>query len=447
LTRRDASTSSRSSSASRSAGSARKGARPSRDGKVDIFCPECGAQYRIAEEAIETKIQCADCKRTFFPKAVVGKRQKGQDHTKVYVGFGAAALVIIGSLVLMSRGGDKPSPKPTAPAVDTKAAQLQIDRKARQDQAMRWARAVAAAEPMTLRNYSDMADLGKALGVDAALVGDARDQAILAALPQNEASRLFSEMECTTADISEDAVRAGAGAVSFYFTSKPGDTIYDGKAGAVVTSQWRMDGSQMRLGSFALTTKPVMRGRRPGEGNTFKPSAEIAKPRQAETTRGGVVTKVTESDPAPIAHAADTPETVRQKIDKLVQDVIASADPDSPGQLWGRATSQLKELGRPGVARLMNALNDLYPDVQGNNQKISQVTRSLLDITGMAFAYDVRGSGDAAKDKPARESVIRQWFAWWWRYANDDFQTAIDKEETLDVTPKKPKADAQKPAK
>ena len=402
----------------------------------------------MAEEAIETKIQCADCKRTFFPKAVVGKRQKSQDHTKIYVGFGAAALVIIGSLVLMSRGGDKPAPKPSAPAVDTKAAQLQIDRKARQDQAMRWARAVASAELMTLRNYSDMAELGKALGVDGTLVGDARDQAILAALPKNEATRLFSEMECTTADVAEDAVKAGLGPVGFYFTSKPGDTLYDGKAGAMVTAQWRMDGSQMRIGSFALTTKPVLRGRRPGEGNTFKPSDEIAKPRQAETTRGGVVTKVTESDPVAIAHLADTPEAVRQKIDKLVQDVIASADPDAPGQIWGRATSQLKEIGRPAVARLMNALHELYPDVQGNNQKISQVTRSLLDITGMAFAYDVRGSGDAAKDKPARESVIRQWFAWWWRYANDDFQDAIEKEESLDVVaPKKPKADAQKPSK
>ncbi len=279
----------------------------------------------------------------------------------------------------------------------------------------------------------------------AALVGDARDQAVVAALTKHEAARLFSEMECTSAEISQDAVAAGLGPVVFYFDAKAGDSVYDRKAGAQVTAQWRMDGSQMRVGSLALTLKPVVRGRRPGdEAKTFVPSAEVAKPRQAETSRGGVATKVTESDPAAIAHLADTPEPLRQKIDKLVADVIASADPESPGALWGRATAQLKEIGKPAMPRLMNALFELYSDVQGNNQKISQVTRSLLDLTGMAFAYDVRGTGDAAKDKPARESVIRQWFAWWWRYANDNYQTAIDQSEDLLDAPSKPKADPKK---
>lgn len=443
MARRDASSSSRSTSSNRP-GTAR-GARPSRDGKLDIFCPQCGAHYRIAEEALEAKLQCADCKRAFFPKSVVGKKPKAQDHTKVYVGFGAAVVLIVGSLALMSRGGDKPVVRREV-ATDNKAAQLEIDRKARQDQAMRWARAVSSAELMTLRNYSDMAELAKSLAVDATLVGDARDQAIVAALAKNDATRLFSEMECTGADVPEDAVKAGSGSVTFFFTNKPGDKVYDGKAGAQVTSQWRLDGSQMRLGSFALTMKPVLRGRRDGDAaKTFKPSSEIAKPKAAETTRGGQVVKVTESDPVAIAHLADTPEPLRQKIDKLVQDVIASADPEAPGQQWGRATAELKKIGKPAMPRLINALFELYPDVQGNNQKISQVTRSLLDITGMAFAYDVRGSGDAAKDKPARESVIRQWFAWWWRYANDDYQDAIEKEEDLDAPAKTKSQEPKKP--
>ncbi len=438
MARRDAPSSSRSTTTRQ--GATRAATRQSRDGKLDIHCPQCGAHYRIPEEALETKLQCADCKRTFFPKAVAGKKPKAPDHTKVYLGFGAAVVLIVGSLMLMGRGGDKPVQRPVV-VTDTKAAQLEIDRKARQDQAMRWARAVAAAEVMTLRNYSDMAELAKSLAVDASLVGDSRDQAIVAALSKNEATRLFSEMDCTSSDVPEDAVKAGAGSVTFYFSAKSGDTVYDAKAGAQVTSQWRMDGSQMRLGAVALTLKPVLRGRRDGDGaKTFAPSTEIAKPKAAETTRGGKVVKVAESDPVAIAHLADTPEPLRQKIDKLVQDVIASADPDSPGQLWGRATAEIKKIGKPAMPRLMNALHDLYPDVQGNNQKISQVTRSLLDITGMAFAYDVRGSGDAVKDKPARESVIRQWFAWWWRYANDDYQDAIDKEEDLDA-PQKPKSD------
>ena len=228
---------------------------------------------------MEAKLQCADCKRAFFPKSVVGKKAKAQDHTKVYLGFGAAALLIVGSLALMGRGADKPVQRPAA-TTDTKAAQLEIDRKARQDQAMRWARAVASSELMTLRNYSDMAELGKALAVEATLVGEARDQAIVAALQKNEATRLFCEMDCTSADVPEDAVKAGSGSVTFYFSAKSGDKVYDAKAGAQVTSQWRMDGSQMRLGAFALTMKPVLRGRRDGDGdlNFGQPQDQVRRP-------------------------------------------------------------------------------------------------------------------------------------------------------------------------
>ncbi len=443
MARRDRSSSSRSSSAAKrpsSSSTTRAAGRPRSDGKVDIFCPQCAAQYRIAEDAIDIKVACTQCQRVFFPKAGATKRPKAKDYSKAYIGFGVGAVLIVGTLVLMSRGGDQPKPKAAAPT-NTADAQLQIDRKARADQGMRWARAVATGDLLTLRTYSDLAAMATVLGIDATLVGDARDQAIVAALPKHDATRLFSEMECSSADVSESAVKAGAGAMTFYFSNKPGDTVYDPKAGAQVTVQWSLQASQMRVASFEVTAKPVVRGKRPGDSsNTFKPSEEVAKPKLVETNRGGALVKVKESDPAPIAHLADTPEPVREKIDALVKDLIASADPDSPGYLFGRSSSALKAIGKPAMPRLVNALYELYPDVQGNNQKISQVTRCLLDMTGMAFAYDVRGSGDAAKDKPARESVIRQWFAWWWRFANDTYQDAIDQsEDLLDASSSKPK--------
>lgn len=441
MARRDPSSSSRSSAQSkRPSSSSRSGGRPRNDGKVDIFCPQCGAQYRIAEEAFDTKVECSQCHRVFFPKAGATKRPKAKDYTKAYMGFGVGAVLVVGTLMLMNRGGDTPPAKPVV-ADTSKSAQLQLDRKARAEQGMRWGRAVAAADLLTLRNYSDLSAMATVLGVDATLIGDARDQAIVAALQKHDATRLFSEMECSTADVSEAAVEAGSGAMTFYFNNKPGDTTFDPKAGAQVTAQWSMQGSQMRVASFEVTAKPIVRGTRAGDTkNTFKPSEEIAKPKVVETNRGGALVKVQESDPAPIAHLADTPEPMRQKVDALVKDLIASADPESPGALFNRSSNALKEIGKPAMPRLVNALYELYPDVNGNNQKISQVTRCLLSMTGMAFAYDVRGTGDAAKDKAARESVIRQWFAWWWRFANDTHEDAIDQsEDLLDASSSKPK--------
>lgn len=441
MARRDASSSSRSSrSTTRSSAASGKGARTRSDGKVDIFCPQCGAQYRIAETALESKLECASCHRVFFPKAVAGKRAKAQDYTKVYVGLGVGALFVIGSLVLMSRGGNEPAQRPPVVA-DTAGAQLQIDRKARCDQALRWARAMGAADLATLKTYSDVADVAKSLGLEASLSGPALDQAIADALPKHEGARLFREMDCTSAVVDEEAVKKNGGAISLYLATKSGDTTYDAKAGAMITAQWRLDGTQFKVGAFALTQKPIVRGRRPGdESKTFVPSAEIARPKMVETDRGGAKVQVKESDPVAIAHLADTPEPLRQKIDGLVKDLIASADPESPGALFNRSVTALREIGKPAMPRLINALYELYPDVNGNNQKISQVTRCLLDLTGMAFAYDVKGTGDAAKDKAARESVIRQWFAFWWRYANGDYQESIDKtEDLLDASSSKTK--------
>jgi hypothetical protein len=173
----------------------------------------------------------------------------------------------------------------------------------------------------------------------------------------------------------------------------------------------------------------------------FKPSTEIARPEDKEMQIGGQTIKVRESQPVPLGHEAGTTPEQQQQIDALVADLLASADPEAPGALFGRTCNALEKVGKPVIPRLLNALHDLYPDVNGNNQKISQVDRCLLQLTGMQFAYDVRGTGDAAKDKAARESVVRQWFAWWWRFANDTHTDAIEKDENLE-----PKEPAKKPA-
>ncbi len=442
MARRDSSAASRSSSSARSRGARSAGPRGRSDGKVDIYCPQCGAHFRLAETALDTKVECSECTRTFLAKSTAGKRAKAPDYTKVYVGFGVGALLIVGTLVLMSQSGGKPAPQPVAIVPAT--TQLDIDRQTRREQTLRWARAIAGNDLLTLRNYSDLPAIRQQLGVDAALTGDALDAALLAALKTNEATRLFYEMECASSDLSAESVQAGTGPATLYFNTRPGVDYYDAKAGAQITIQWRMEGSQMKVGGFQLTAKPVLRGRRPGDASrTFKPSAEIAKPKVVEVEINGRKKAVNESQPVAIAHLADTPPELQQTIDRLVADLIRSADPESPGALFARTTTKLKEIGKPAMPRLINALHDLYGDVNANNQKISQVTRALLDLTGMAFAYDVVGTGDAAKDKVARESSIRQWFAWWWRFANDTYQDAIDQSEDLLA----PKATDTKPAK
>ena len=89
------------------------------------------------------------------------------------------------------------------------------------------------------------------------------------------------------------------------------------------------------------------------------------------------------------------------------------------------------------MARILNAMYELYGDVNTNALKLSQLDRALRIVSGMSVNFQIRTSGDVAKDKAERESVVRQWFAWWYRYANGEFDELIDKENTLDAAPKK----------
>ncbi|MFN9331454.1 MAG: hypothetical protein ACK6D1_02540 [Planctomycetota bacterium] len=91
----------RSSRASRSSSS--RAPRERADGRVDVACPQCGAQYRVTKEALDEKLECGDCHRVFFPKTTAGKRVAPPDYTKTYVGVGVA--VLRAPMVVMSGGG------------------------------------------------------------------------------------------------------------------------------------------------------------------------------------------------------------------------------------------------------------------------------------------------------------------------------------------------------
>jgi hypothetical protein len=431
-------TSAASQSSSSRAGRTAAGPRARSDGKVDIYCPQCGAHFRLPAEQLDSKVQCTECTRTFFAKTAAGKRAHKPDNTRVYVGLGIFAVVAIVGLVMLNQS-PKPVPKP-APVV-TGPSQLDIDREQRRGQVRRWAEKVSQGDLIGVRQTSDMGALQAALGVSAELIGDERDQAIMAAMRTHDATRLLHEMDGKNAsvDVPSEFAQTPTGKATLYLTTLPGDDTFDAKAGAQVELDFRAEGSELRVTGFKLTMRPVRRKPRPEDaGKYFKPSTEIARPEDKELQVGGQIVKVRESQPVALAHEAGTTPEQQQKIDALVADLLRSADPEAPGALFGRTCNELEKIGKPAIARLLNAMHDLYPDVNGNNQKLSQLDRCLLQLTGMQFAYDVRGTGDAAKDKAARESTVRQWFAWWWRFANDTHTDAIEREENLEPAPKKP---------
>lgn len=426
------------SSASRSASgkSAARAPKARTDGKVDCSCPQCGTRYRVLEEQVSVLIECSQCHRSFKPMTTVGKRARGQDHTKIYIGFGVGIVAIIGIFALSSGGGSTPAPKPQ-PVVAAKP-QVSLGNNPRSDQLVKWAQAIGSGNVLTLQRSSDLTALAKQLGTE---VGN--EAAALEELQKGEATRYFRELACDTAALaSEEALTAGTGKATLYVTPKPGTDDYLSNTRGEIEASFRAEGEQVRVTAFEVKMKPARNPKKPDPSKTtYVPNKDIAAPEVKEISDSAGKRTVKESNPTAVPHWDKATPAQQKMADEIVADILRSADPESPGGLFARATIKVQSIEdrKAVVPRVLNAMYELYADVNANNQKLSQLNRALVAFTGFAVNYQIEATTDAAKDKAARESCVRQWFAFWWRYSNGDLSEFLDLSDDLDAPKEDPK--------
>ena len=110
-----------------------------------------------------------------------------------------------------------------------------------------------------------------------------------------------------------------------------------------------------------------------------------------------------------------TPE--QQKFaDQVVADILFSVSNETGAAgKFNRATLSVRTADEVSavVPRILNAMFELYQDPIANNDKLSQLNKALYAIVGWSVNYQVQSTGDDAKDKAARQSCVRQWFAWY----------------------------------
>lgn len=421
----------------------RSGPRARTDGKIDVFCPQCSAQFRIAADALDQKIQCTECHRTFFAKTAVGKPKRQQDYTKVYVGFGVLAVFMVVTLALINSGGSTPV-RNTEPVAEKKT----IDRNThpRAQRLKEWAIRVKNGDKFGIIDGTDMAAMQAQFGLPAAdyanATGQAReaiDDAILNAFKTHEAARYLRDLDISSASLESIAdADASAGAAILYLSAPPDSKQYRWNRQCQIKVRFRAEGSAnaTKVTGWEVLVKPIENNLSAGGVHHDK----IAKPKEAVSVDGR---KVTESEPCALEHMASATPEMQQKIDKLVDDLLASANPEAPGGLRNSTIAKMRMIGDRGrevVPRLLNKMYEFYADPIANNPQLTQLCTAANDITGNRFAYDPRDSGDAQKDKAARQSSVRQWFAYWYSGFQSDWN--IEKEESLEV--KKPSA--QQPA-
>ncbi len=427
----------RSSRASRSSSS--RAARERADGRVDVACPQCGAQYRVTKEALEEKLECGDCHRVFFPKTTAGKRVAPPDYTKTYVGVGVGVVVLIALMVLTRGGGgsEAPKPKPVAAAPAPSASRGNHPRTA---MALKWAQAVASGNQLILTTHSDLPALGKAMQL-----ADTGNDAVLAALVANDATRFLRELDCGSAELASDAdMTASTGTAMLYVTPKSGDDTYISRFRGELAASFRMDGDQLKVTGLTVKTPPERNPKKPDPNRpgSYKPNTDIAAPKAVETVVGGEKRVIMESEPAAVPHWREATPELQKQADEVVAMLLQSAAPDAPGNLFNKATMTVRSLDekKAAVPRVLNAMYELYGDVMGNNLKLSQLDRALRGWTGGGVNYDATDSTDPARDKKEREAAVRRWFAFWYRYANGELKEFIESDESLD----KPVAPAKK---
>ncbi|MFY9343595.1 MAG: hypothetical protein WAT39_13955 [Planctomycetota bacterium] len=406
--------------------------RPRSDGKVDVSCPQCGVQYRIASDKLDSKIECQECHRVFFAKTTAGKRVAAQDNTKVYVGFGIGAVAVIGIFIAMSSGGgEKPKPKPPpAPA----APQFSRGDHPRAAALVKWTQAIGTENDLIWQSHTDAAAIAKEQGFTAT-----DPTALLKEMKATKAAGATSylcEMVCGSGSLLTDAdMDAPAGKGVVYLTPKPGDESYKKDTRADIELSFRIDGTQLKVTGYKVTYLPV-RGPKWIDPSriAYVPNKDIARPDEVEISDSAGKRKVKESKPAAVPHWDKATPAQQKLADDTVAAILEAADPQAPGALFNKATAKVRSIEdrKAVVPRVLNAMFELYGDVNGNNAKLTLLDKAVAGWTGFAVNYTALDSGNPAQDKADRESCIRQWFAFWYRYANGELNEFIDTRENLD---------------
>jgi len=407
------------------------------DGKVDISCPHCAAQYRVTKDMLDQKLECSECHHVFLPKTTVGKRVTAPDYTKTYVGIGVGVVVVLALFVLMRSGADA-TPQASKPVAAAPAPMSRGDHP-RTAMALKWAQAVASGNQLVLSTHGDLPALGKAMQLT-----DTGNDAVLQALGSNEMTRFLRELDCGSAELVSDGDMTGAtGTALLFVTAKRGDDTYLARYRGELVASFRMDGDQLKVTGLTVKTAPARNPKKPDPNRpgSYKPNTVIATPKAVETVVDGQKRVIMESEPSAVPHWSGASAELQKKADDVVALILQSAAPDAPGNLFNKATMSIRTLDekKAAVPRALNAMYELYGDVMANNLKISQLDRALRGWTGGGANYDATDSTDAARDKKEREAAIRRWFAFWYRYANGDLTEFIEAEESLDKPVTKPK--------
>lgn len=375
---------------------------------------------------LDEKIECAACHRVFFAKTTAGRRVQKPDHTKAYVGFGIGAVAII--LLLVLSGGETPKPATKPKNTAPKEAQFGRGDHPRALDLGAWANAMASNNQLVLSRHTDLRAMSTQLGL-----ASSDSATVIDALMTDDSTKLFRTMRARGELDTEQDMTTQTGSATIYVSPQLGDTTFKRNTNGKFSVTFQVENETAKVTSFKLIQTPIYAPGKDPSVKRYEINKNIAKAESVTITDSAGTRTVQESKPGPMPHWEEATPEQREMADKCVADLIASADDNAPGGLFGRATLTVREMTdkQAVIPRVLNAMFERHEDPNAHNMELSQLNRALASWTGYAVNYQVRSSGDDAKDKKERQSCVRQWFAFWRRY-HKDLSEFIDSGDPLE---------------
>lgn len=400
--------------------------RVAKDGKVDAPCPQCATVYRVLAENLDQVIKCQECGKVFPARHTAGRKAHAPDYTKAYLAFGGLGLLLVVLFMVMSSSGGDKAKEAKAQTQANAAAQANqkkndawsVGTHPRALQLQRWAESFASDNRLVMKSNTDLTAVGKLLGAP-----DRDQDAALKALATHALTQPLRDFAVASATLtSNDDMTAETGRGTVFLVPKPNDARWrkDTRGELEVTFR-KDDGDTILVTGWTLKSEPAPQkggGRAPAAkpAATDAPIAAGDKPAAVEITDSGGTRKVTEAEPRAMGHWEKATPELQKLADQVVADILfsVSGEPGAAGKA-NRATLSVRTADEVSavVPRILNAMFELYADPIANNDKLSQLNKALVAIVGWSVNYQVQGTGDDAKDKAARQSCVRQWFAWY----------------------------------
>lgn len=400
--------------------------RVAKDGKVDAPCPQCGTVYRVLAENLDQVIKCQECGKVFPARHTAGRKAHAPDYTKAYLAFGGLGLLLVVLFMVMSSsGGDKAKDakaqtqaNAAAQANQKKGDAWSVGTHPRAMQLQRWAEAFASDNRLVMKSNTDLVAIGKLLGAP-----DRDADAALKALATHALTQPLRDFAIASATLAgNDDMTAETGRGTVFLVPKPDDARWrkDTRGELEVTFR-KDDGDTILVTGWTLKSEPAPAkggGRAPAAkpATTDAPIAQGDKPAAVEITDSGGTRKVAEAEPRAMGHWEKATPELQKLADQVVADILFSLSNETGAAgKFTRATLSVRTADEVSatVPRILNAMFEFYADPIANNDKLSQLNKALVAIVGWSVNYQVQSTGDDAKDKAARQSCVRQWFAWY----------------------------------